>query len=68
MLRIYNNKVYNRITIIDSIMGSGKTSWAIQMMKEAPPTQNFIFITPFLSEMLLIPFRVQKLTMQGVQL
>jgi hypothetical protein len=40
----------NKITVIDSIMGSGKTSWAIQMMKEAPALQNFIFITPFISE------------------
>jgi len=26
----------NNITVVDSIMGSGKTSWAIQMMSEAP--------------------------------
>jgi hypothetical protein len=39
-----------KITIVDSMMGSGKTSWAIQTMKEAPLSQNFIFITPFLDE------------------
>lgn len=38
------------ITVIDSIMGTGKTSYAIQMMKEAPEVQKFIFITPFLDE------------------
>lgn len=38
-----------RITVIDSIMGSGKTSYAIQFMKENPLT-SFIYITPFLSE------------------
>lgn len=38
------------ITVIDSIMGSGKTSWAIQYMREANPLEKFIYITPFLSE------------------
>jgi hypothetical protein len=38
------------IKIIDSIMGSGKTSWAIQYMNEAPALEKFIYITPFLSE------------------
>lgn len=31
-------------------MGTGKTSYAIQMMKEAPEIQKYIFITPFLTE------------------
>ncbi|KGK88644.1 hypothetical protein DP68_06995 [Clostridium sp. HMP27] len=31
-------------------MGTGKTSYAIQMMKEAPEIEKFIFITPFLAE------------------
>lgn len=38
------------IKIIDSIMGSGKTSWAIQYMNEASAAEKFIYITPFLSE------------------
>lgn len=38
------------ITVIDAIMGSGKTQYAIQTMNEASPLENFIFITPFLSE------------------
>jgi hypothetical protein len=42
--------VNTKITVIDSMMGTGKTSWAIQLMKESPLAQNFIFITPFLSE------------------
>ena len=42
----------NKITVIDSIMGSGKTSWAMQYMFEQnlACTQNFIFVTPFLDE------------------
>lgn len=40
----------NKVTVIDSIMGSGKTSWAIQYMNEAPADTKFIFITPFLDE------------------
>lgn len=38
------------VTVIDSIMGSGKTSWAIQFINEAPADRRFIFITPFLDE------------------
>lgn len=38
------------IKIVDSIMGSGKTSWAIQYMNNADSEKRFIYITPFLSE------------------
>ena len=38
-----------KIKIVDSIMGSGKTSWAIQRMNEKT-NQNYIYITPFLRE------------------
>lgn len=38
------------IKIVDSIMGSGKTSWAIQYMNSANSEKRFIYITPFLSE------------------
>lgn len=38
------------IKIVDSIMGSGKTSWAIQYMNSADSEMRFIYITPFLSE------------------
>lgn len=40
----------NTITVIDSIMGSGKTSYAIQRMNEADESERFIYITPFLNE------------------
>lgn len=48
MKTLLNNK--NDITVVDSIMGSGKTSWAIKYMNEAPSYKKFIFITPFKSE------------------
>jgi hypothetical protein len=32
------------------MMGTGKTSYAIQMMKESEINQKFIFVTPFLDE------------------
>ncbi|WP_040607070.1 DEAD/DEAH box helicase family protein, partial [Salsuginibacillus kocurii] len=38
------------INIIDSIMGSGKTSWAIQHMEQTDNNERFIYITPFLPE------------------
>ena len=37
------------VTIVDSIMGSGKTEWAIQYMIDNPE-KRFIYITPFLDE------------------
>lgn len=37
------------ITIIDSIMGSGKTSWAIQYMNEHQE-KPYLYITPLLTE------------------
>ena len=39
-----------KITIIDSPMGSGKTTWAIETLLNANPDGNYIYITPFLSE------------------
>ena len=38
-----------KIKIIDSIMGSGKTTWAIKKMQE-DQEHKFIYITPFLDE------------------
>lgn len=38
-----------KITVIDSIMGTGKTSWAIQYM-DVHPEQQYIYCTPFLDE------------------
>ena len=37
------------VTVVDSIMGSGKTSWAIQYMNDNPE-KSFLYITPFLKE------------------
>lgn len=39
----------NSVTVIDAIMGSGKTSWAIQEINENPGI-SYIYVTPFLSE------------------
>ena len=39
-----------KVKIIDSICGSGKTSYAIQMINECSDTGKFIYITPFLDE------------------
>jgi hypothetical protein len=38
-----------KIHVVDSIMGSGKTSWAINRMIEDSDT-NYIYITPYLAE------------------
>ena len=47
---IERRKIFlDKITVVDSIMGSGKTSWAIQYMNEHPE-KSFIYITPILTE------------------
>lgn len=40
----------DRIIVVDSYMGKGKTSWAIQHIKELPEDMKVIYITPFLTE------------------
>lgn len=37
------------ILVVDSIMGSGKTSWAISYMN-AHPEERFLYVTPYLAE------------------
>jgi hypothetical protein len=38
------------IKIVDSIMGAGKTSWALQFIEQSPAYKKFIYITPYLDE------------------
>lgn len=40
----------NKITIIDDIMGSGKTTWAFNYINKSDNETHFIFVTPFLKE------------------
>lgn len=40
----------SKITVIDSIMGSGKTSWAKQYMKKNQYSKRFIYVSPYLDE------------------
>ncbi|WP_377350866.1 hypothetical protein [Pontibacillus salicampi] len=49
-----------RINVVDSIMGSGKTSWAIQRMNEAPDFEKFIYITPYLEQVKRINNQTEK--------
>lgn len=48
------------IKVVDSIMGSGKTSWAIQRMNEAPTGERFIYITPYLDEVQRIKTHTER--------
>ncbi len=41
--------IISKIIVIDSIMGSGKTSWSIQHINRNS-FENFLYITPFLDE------------------
>ncbi|MCD7817948.1 MAG: hypothetical protein LUH07_02700 [Lachnospiraceae bacterium] len=47
------------ITVVDSLMGSGKTSWAIDLIN-ANPEDNFLYITPFLDEVTRIIKNVNR--------
>ncbi|GED14418.1 hypothetical protein [Aneurinibacillus migulanus] len=50
------------IKIIDSIMGAGKTSWALQHIEGAPVYKKFIYITPYLDEVQRIITSVESRT------
>lgn len=49
----------SKVTVIDSVMGSGKTSWAIQYMN-ANVDENILYVTPFLNETERIQSSVNK--------
>jgi hypothetical protein len=44
------NMIENRIKVIDSPMGTYKTTWAINYIKHLPYNKKVIYITPFLDE------------------
>jgi len=45
-----NDELEKHIKVIDSPVGSGKTSWAIDYINSLPETQKVIYISPFLNE------------------
>lgn len=47
------------VTVVDSIMGSGKTTWAIKKMQE-DKDHNFVYITPYLDEVQRIKTNVKN--------
>lgn len=48
-----------RITVIDALMGTGKTSWAVNYINEHPD-DNILYITPFIDETKRIKDSVQR--------
>lgn len=40
----------SKVKVIDSIMGSGKTSWAKEYMKKHQNNKRFIYVSPYLQE------------------
>lgn len=42
--------IVKKIKVIDSIMGSGKSSYAIQKMNEIDDERSYIYVTPYLDE------------------
>ena len=44
------NILDERIKVVDSPCGTGKTSWAIDYINQLSPEQKVIYITPFLKE------------------
>ncbi|MFU2014802.1 DEAD/DEAH box helicase family protein [Peribacillus butanolivorans] len=39
-----------KVTVIDSIMGSGKTTWAKEYMKRHQKSKRFLYVSPYLDE------------------
>jgi hypothetical protein len=59
-----------KVTIIDSIMGSGKTSWAKEYMNKHYKSKRFLYVSPYLDEIhnnILIdcPFLVEPNSKHG---
>jgi len=52
--------IKNKIKVVDSIMGQGKTTWAINYMKDNPE-ERFIYITPYLDEVERVKEKVPRL-------
>lgn len=50
MINRVNTREKPKVTVVDSIMGSGKTSWAIEYINNSDSEQKFIFITPYLEQ------------------
>ncbi|WP_227938065.1 hypothetical protein [Alkalihalobacillus deserti] len=57
---VYQDSSKMKVTVVDSIISSGKTSWAIQYMKKAPTYKKFIYITPFKNEVERIMLSVNR--------
>lgn len=38
------------ITVIDSLMGTGKTTYSFELIRHSQPEERFIFVTPFIDE------------------
>lgn len=51
-----------KIKVVDSIMGQGKTTWAIDFMKENISMDNFLYITPFIDEVKRVREEVKHVT------
>jgi hypothetical protein len=49
----------NKITVVDSVMGSGKTSWAIEYIN-SNPNIKFMYIAPYLKEVDRIMFKTTR--------
>ena len=44
-----SNTIRSNLTIIDSVMGRGKSTWAIKLINDSP-NENFIVVVPTLDE------------------
>lgn len=52
-----------KFDVIDSLMGSGKTQYIIQMINESDDDKRFIYITPYLDEVARVKESVTNRTM-----
>lgn len=50
LIFMFNYIERKKVVVVDDIMGSGKSTFAIQMINESPLTHRFLFVTPYLKE------------------
>lgn len=68
MTKHINRNKQCKIKVIDSLMGTGKTTYAIKMMDDSDPTTKYIYVTPFLGEVERIQNNVRNRSLKSPDL
>lgn len=54
-----NKEEHTNITVVDALMGAGKTTWAINYINQHPD-ENILYVTPYITETERIQSSVER--------